>query len=345
MVLWTGCIGAWFRHLTRRQIDPRIWTDCKLYYFLFYFATDYSSMLLVLMSLEKCFAVYFPLKSKTVCTVKTAKWATGVVGVIMAGYNLIYIFVLKSSIIKSSGRHTCVYIGNTRVIVEAVDSVLYSFGPFTVMFITNFAIVFKFMGAKCKPNSTESTNQALVKAATRGTAMVVTVSVTFIILTAPTGVAYALSRIVQLEDIPLYRVFMNLTRYLNHSINGVLYIIVGSRFRMELFKLFCRKERLDNTTFSHSVNNTSHISISGSRFWLVWILFDCQTATDKVVLYCALLTVDLIVELMEKTRDHYSVWSLFCNKYKIYIHLKSLRCVNECIYLFVEHKVNNAKAR
>ena len=184
VVLWTGCIGAWFRHLTRRQIDPRIWTDCKLYYYLFYFATDYSSMLLVLMSLEKCFAVYFPLKSKTVCTVKTAKWATGIIGIIMAGYNLVYIFVLKASIIKSSGLYTCVYIGNSRVIVEAVDSVLYSFGPFTLMFITNFAIVFKFMRAKCTRNSTESTNQALVKSATRGTAMVVTVSVTFIILTA-----------------------------------------------------------------------------------------------------------------------------------------------------------------
>ena len=217
------------------------------------------------MSLEKCFAVYFPLKSKTVCTVKTAKWSTSIVGIIMAGYNLVYIFVLKSSIIKSSGRYTCVYIGNSRVIVEAVDSVLYSFGPFTLMFITNFAIVVKFMKAKCQSNSTESTNQALVKSATRGTAMVVTVSVTFIILTAPTGVAYALSRIVQLEEIPLYRVFMNLTRYLNHSINGVLYIIVGSRFRLELFKLFCRKERPGRLSSSHSVINTSQITISGSR--------------------------------------------------------------------------------
>ena len=265
MVLWTGCIGAWFRHLTRRQIDPRIWTDCKLYYYLFYFATDYSSTLLVLMSLEKCFAVYFPLKSKTICTVKTAKWATGIVGIIMAGYNLVYIFILKASIIKSSGLYTCIYIGNSRVIVEAVDSVLYSFGPFTLMFITNFAIVFKFMGAKCKNNhnnSTESTNQALNKAATRGTAMVVTVSVTFIILTAPTGVAYALSRMVQLEDIPLYRVFMNLTRYLNHSINGVLYILVGSRFRIELVKIFSRKERFESISSFQSTNITSHSSLS-----------------------------------------------------------------------------------
>ena len=59
-------------------------------------------MLLVLMSVEKYFAVYFPLKSKTICTVKTSKWATGIVGVILAGYDSIY-FVAFDTIIKPSG--------------------------------------------------------------------------------------------------------------------------------------------------------------------------------------------------------------------------------------------------
>ena len=50
-------------------------------------------MLLVLMSIEKCFAVYFPLKSKSICTVKTAGWVSGIVGVILAGYNSMELFV------------------------------------------------------------------------------------------------------------------------------------------------------------------------------------------------------------------------------------------------------------
>ena len=140
----------------------RRWTDCKLFYFLFRFGRHYSSILLVLMSVEKCFAVYFPLKSLTVCTVRTAKWAAGIVAVILAGYDSLYFF--------------------------AVDSILYSFVPFALMIVVNFAIAFKFMRAKCKRYFTESTNQALSKSATRGTAMVVTVSVTFLLLTAPTGV-------------------------------------------------------------------------------------------------------------------------------------------------------------
>ena len=141
-----------------------------------------------------------------------------------------------------------------------MDSTLYSFLPFILMFITNFAIVFKFMTTKCESNSTESTNQALAKSATRGTAMVVTVSVTFLILTTPTAINMTQSIETQLANNSLYRAFMNLTQYLNHSINGVLYVIVGTKFRSKLLKLiFRRKER----TQSPSSSQTSHISRSG----------------------------------------------------------------------------------
>ena len=260
VVLWNACFFAWIEILTRGRVNPWMWTDCKLGYFLFYFGRQYSSSLLVLMSLEKCFAVYFPLKSKTVCTVKTAKWATGVVGVALAAFNVINFF-LESDFIESLNQYLCSYSFDPNVIfiLNTVNSILYSFGPFAFMFITNFAIVFKFMSAKCrsKSNSTESTNQALAKSASRGTAMVVTVSVTFLILTAPTAVNLALWHNIQLSNSIIYRAFMIFTQYLNHSINGVLYCIVGSKFRNELLKLlFCGKEKPDAMSFSHSVNNT-----------------------------------------------------------------------------------------
>ena len=54
------------------------------------------------MSVEKCFAVYFPLKSKTVCAVRTAKWSTGVVGFILAGYDSVYFVAMKTIISKWS---------------------------------------------------------------------------------------------------------------------------------------------------------------------------------------------------------------------------------------------------
>ena len=266
VVLWSGCLGAFFRHLTRGQIDLRQYTDCKLLNFMFHFGRQYSSMLLVLMSLEKCFAVYFPLKSKTVCTVTTAKWVTGTLGVILAGYNSLHLLYWESLPSEIYGT-VCLFLkGYLTKILYTVDTALYSFGPFSLMFITNFAIGLKFMTAKCKSSSTESTNQALVKSANRGTAMVVTVSVTFIVLTAPSAVDQALSHVITKSNL-MYRAFMNITLYLNHSINGVLYIIVGSRFRNELQKILCRKNTPDD---SHSVTNRILMTISRTRFWYLW---------------------------------------------------------------------------
>ena len=246
VVLWSECLGAWLRHLTRRQVDVRMWTDCKLYYFLFYFARHYSSMVLVLMSVEKCFTVYFPLKSKTVCTVKTAKWATGVVQVSLGSYNLVHFFLREFRISKYTDRHVCGVVGNYNVLLDAVDSALYSFGPFVLMFLTNFAIVFKLMRAKCKrhqSHSTESTNQALTKSATRGTKMVVTVSVTFLVLTAPVGIDNALVSILQLNTKPLYCAFMNVT---------------------ELLKLFCVRDKPENSSLKFPCNYRNNTHLTGN---------------------------------------------------------------------------------
>ena len=232
-------------HLTQGQVNPGIWTDCKLYFFMFFFGREYSSLLLVLMSLEKCFAVYFPFKSKTVCTVKTAKWATGIVGFILESYNCMY-FVAVKSLVEPSGH--CVFIERRYlVILTAVDSILYSYAPFSLIFMGNLAIVFRFMRAKCKnTNLAESTDQALAKSATRGTAMVVIVSVAFLLLTAPTAIAAASYR--------LYK--YNLTQYLILKPQYQWYFIcvVGSRFRGEILKIIDRNEKSRNCeTHCHSI--------------------------------------------------------------------------------------------
>ena len=138
------------KYLTRDEVDPRTWTDCKLEYFLFHFSRHYSSMLLVLMSVEKCYAVYFPLKSKTVCTVRTAKWLTGIVGMILAGYDLVCLFLKSAQLDETKGLMICVVNDKFKNFFKfyfMFNSVLYSFGPFALIIITNFAIVLKFMTA------------------------------------------------------------------------------------------------------------------------------------------------------------------------------------------------------
>ena len=89
--LWTGYFPSWLSHVTRRAVNAYRWTDCKLVYFCWYFFLQYSPALLVMMSVEKCIALYFPFKTRNICTVKTAKWATGIAFVI-------FFFILTLSV-------------------------------------------------------------------------------------------------------------------------------------------------------------------------------------------------------------------------------------------------------
>ena len=86
--------------------------------------------------------------------------------------------------------------------------------------------------------------------------MVVTVSVTFIILTAPVSIDKFTGRKIRLY--PLYYVFMISMQYLNHSINCVLYCIVGIKFREELLKLFkCHRNTAGASTQESSVSTVT----------------------------------------------------------------------------------------
>ena len=101
------------------------------------------------------------------------------------------------------------------------------------MAFTNFVIIYKVVTVKWRnrQGNTASTSQALSKSATRGTAMLLTISFAFIFLTSPIMVANA---IWPNSTIPVL-IFKSLLviQYLNYGINGILYCIVRSRFRNE----------------------------------------------------------------------------------------------------------------
>ena len=187
------------------------------------------------MSVEKFFALYFPLKTKTVCTVKTAKKVTIVAAVTLAAYESQFFFIMR----KHEDNY-CEYIQVPEsyiMIVNRIDSVLYSFAPFVIMGLLNIAIIYKFVKAKletARAGTTESTNQALSKSAMRGTAILITVSTTFILLTGPTSITYFITHYPHQLVLAVDYVLM----CMNHSINAVLYCIVGTRFRQEVFKTF-----------------------------------------------------------------------------------------------------------
>ena len=188
-VLWCGGTINTVIQITRGAVRPRAWTHCGLAYFLFYFSLTYSSALLIVMVVEKCFVLYFPFKAKVICTVSTAKIVCLVLVVLYAIFNAQYFFITNLHTFYN-GQKKCLYSGAPRSyfqILGKVIPILHSFAPFVIMILGNGAILCKFVVAKWKSRnaSFESINQALSKTEVSGVFMLVTISFAFFILTGP----------------------------------------------------------------------------------------------------------------------------------------------------------------
>ena len=236
--LWSGCFAAWFRDISHYRINPYTWLDCKFLLFFAPFSSQWSSCLLVVMCIEKFFALYFPLKTRSICTVAMAKRVTFVLTLFLIAVNLQSFFIFEPQV-NAYGRKSCKLVRvpkNYQMVYNQIEHTLYSFGPFAVMVLANGAIIYKFMRASCTRDQggTESTNQALSKSANRGTTMLVSISLAFIVLTGPVAITLAITN----DFDPMLQAVIVLIRYVNHSINAVLYCASGSRFRTELMKTY-----------------------------------------------------------------------------------------------------------
>ena len=174
-MLWTGGFSVWIQYLTHWRVNLYTWTDCKVVFPFFFFCSQYSSSLLMAMTVEKYFALYFPLQSKSVCTVRTAKKITLTAALVLFGFNLHLVFI-RDAETDSNGEKQCIWV---RVPISykntyyQIDALLYSFIPLSIMFTANCLIILKFMLAKWRnrQGGTESVNQALSKSAVKGTVM------------------------------------------------------------------------------------------------------------------------------------------------------------------------------
>ena len=257
-MLCTGSLVDFTKHVTRFRIRPDFWVYCKLRYFLVHTFMRYSSSILAIMSVEKFVALFYPLYAKRICNIKKAKMVCLTVALTLFLINLILIIFTKISKTHLS-LGECRFDHYSSLLMSYFDFVFYSFGPFVVMSVANVLIIFKLsiLKFRSKNQSNLPLNQGLSKSALRGALMLVSVSLAFIILTTPVCLFY-FDLIPSSKSIETV-VFVMAT--LNHSINGFLYCLFGSKFRKELFKLICRckHNRVEvSTSGNHTVTNTVH---------------------------------------------------------------------------------------
>ena len=104
-VLWFRVFPNWINYLTTGRVDPRLEVNCGLFRFLQFASTHASTGFLVIMSLEKCLALYFPIKTKSLFNVKNAAKISLINLILWITYNFQWIFTMER--VNSRRGSTC----------------------------------------------------------------------------------------------------------------------------------------------------------------------------------------------------------------------------------------------
>ena len=213
--------------MTKYEVNPETWLDCKLTIPLQLVFTSISSAMLVVMSVEKCFALYFPLKAKYLCTVDNAKRVTLATVIVMLLFNIPWFFTVSPVDVR---QHFCCKLSFKfqRPLMTAVNYVV----PQVVMVICNCAIVVKLFKKK---------EGKIVKQATF---MQLSVTSLFILSTFP------LQIVLLVTEKEMKTVCITVLLYMcNYSVNVLLYLVSGTKYREGVRKMFrIRKKRVGTVT-------------------------------------------------------------------------------------------------
>ncbi len=242
--------GAWYLvyATTGSVVDVSVFAHCKLDYFLDTYSHQYSAWVLVAVAVERYISIYFPYKTKTLCTVRNAK-------LVCCGLLVCLFLICSPNLLPQSREVTkwgpfywCVPVKNSSLyyfitkIWPILDVVMYGIFPSALMIILNMAIVFKIRKNKRISNISSSYS----KKSRQLTITLLVVSTAYMVLSLPHGffVVYIeqdyQNKLHMYTTSKLFTVF-NLCNFLNHSINFVLYCLSGDKFRMELVKMLCPK--------------------------------------------------------------------------------------------------------
>ena len=199
-----------------------------------------SAYFLVAMSAEKCFALYFPLQAKNVCTVRNAIIVSIVNAAVFSIYNIQWFFTIERVYVMNIKRMRCQIINAPdflRFHWRDIDAIIASYVPMVLMLAFNLAIIVLLCKNRGKDLGVGSTSRDMSKIAKQVTAMLLSVTCVFIVLKCPVAI-YFHTVSIHITNRPITKAVLNNFIYVNSSINAFLYMFSGSKYRERVFNLF-----------------------------------------------------------------------------------------------------------
>ncbi len=281
LVLLLGLFKDWMYAWAGYNLSSISQWACKLFTLAGYLSTDYSVWLIIAVTAERYIAVCHPLKTKAFWIRHSPVRVILVTLLVLFGINshLLYTASLDTRIQNytdpcsnqtwSARYAVCGALPGYETLIydvwPYVDLCLYSLLPSAIIVVCNSCIIHTVLNAATERRhyvvsgyDAHESFTLLLTSELRLTAMLLTISFTFVVTTLPTNVVVILNtywnkqlhhiactdRVRIIARLTLATTVCRLLMYTNHSINFYLYCVTGYKFKQELQKLcHCGRRR------------------------------------------------------------------------------------------------------
>ena len=137
------CLRSLMLNITFASWDLRGKMRCGLYQFLFQLSSEMSTVLITIVTFERLIAIFNPLKAPLWFTVRRARICLLVVFLVLAAWNLPLLLVYQTITHKGIVYCTADVPDWYYTAYNIVDAVIYSYGPFLCIMVSNLVLVCK----------------------------------------------------------------------------------------------------------------------------------------------------------------------------------------------------------
>ena len=235
---------------------------CRLFAFILISSGVMSSWLIVLVSIERFIAVYYPLKVHIYFSMKRTYIAVSVTAILMCINSVYYVLAFKVFIIR--GVTTC-HLDKIDIELDFIftifNSLLYSIIPFCIITVLNILTVKNIKSQRAFRARAQQQNQHVQDYSLE--AMMLSISFVFALTTFPITMFVIVTRIIKYVNTigNEWNAFNDwgfmaalVLSNVNNGMNFFLYCLTGSVFRKSLVCfLRCKKK--------HLVNSSQHVAV------------------------------------------------------------------------------------
>lgn len=279
IVLYTGLLRQWLIYLFSLDVRNINKILCKVHTWLVYSSLDFSSWILIAVTLERVIAVWCPHSAKTKCNRFSATCLVITILMFVLGLNTHLLYGMTIKISNNQMESKCVSVDeNYSVFFRSawtwIDLCVFSLIPFAVILIGNSLILIKLFQrrSKAKTNSREREKNASNKNVNKNnrgrhrknkyhhqssmTSTLFTLNTVFLLTTLPISVYdigysywHSTKSHYLVAVLELWWAVVNMLMYTNNALNFLLYSLSGSRFRKEFKRIMCRRQRSTKIKF------------------------------------------------------------------------------------------------